>query len=1196
MNIPPSLPLKKHSSDLTSLPERTRSSIRYTITRIKECLPAETVSVFFETMEEFQLFRRAVYSEFNDISNKCSFYSGQQEVRSVLGVDIEVRKIITFFMTPDATLQPKLKNRIGRNSSLGLPLKSVKSPSGIKAELDNLAYCAFFAHIEGCEVILKRDPEQISKSFTKSGRSALDHAIRTGRLPLVEKFWGLGCRAGLKTPIIDAIVFGYSDIALFLFKVLSKEQIEECMAEVKVYSVVLCGSEELLKTAFEHGMKLKSTDDISLPFTLEFGHWRMAEILIDQEANFSDPEKILEKACNNDDLEGVRLLALKRKSALPKGKIYEQAVFKSVQKGDIKTLEALWDKSLNCEMRNEQGLGLLHIAIRHGHLDMYDLLVSKGCDLHQKDAMQRSTLHHACEKGNLKAAEYLISKGIEVDGLDNIRNTPLFFALDSRNRELIQLLKSKSASLIHQRIDGQDPVSYALRYVDRSTAYYVASLGGCIDLVHNGELQTLNAAIEKEDVEAIERLFYAITNHKLYEKQFWKSLVIVCQAGRFDLAKEFIQAGIGFKITWGNRSPTLAVIESSRSEEDKIEMLEILYDATINNSHLFLRALSRNELKVADALIRLEGDFKSHGDSAWVTNAVLHNQLQLVQKLKMLGAPIDEKNKSTIVVAIIYGHVDVAMYLIDAGADINGEYNGTCIQFAIMKHNYPIYLRLMEKGAVLSDFRGIALIILASQSSLAEVNASKLRLTGLASFLIEHTKDALSRHQIFMDLISRGHDINHRDKNGRTPLDWYLITCRPLDWIRTLISCGADASKLDVETIMSFIFTRNSFEHYNFLMNELKVKYTFSQDQLYSAFSQTVKFNNLKMMKEVFNLGLNYTQYIRNKSFSIPELYSIETLYSIREIFGDNGITLLANVGKRIKHSFALKKKTVNLGSFEFELEGGKTYAIGLLKHLDYSFEQYVELYFPEFAKVYPKFLKEDIKSCYQLCDAPDLSSIKNSLSKGLPVVNNTGFKSHTIGMVWFVIPNTTKAFCIISNRGSGTKYIGQSIISGSSTLEHLTCLINNLIGNELKLDAMGKSLEINDINDLLKMIKESGFNVEDFTPLLEQYPQQDGTCHHDNNKGSVWGLFYALGILSGYQETVAAAHALRFYKMFTTFERNSALQWTLAAIDPKIYPREAHFDKELFMELYMKVKDDPRIHKPFVKTLESHYWELENR
>ncbi|OHD55502.1 MAG: hypothetical protein A2Y33_11880 [Spirochaetes bacterium GWF1_51_8] len=179
------------------------------------------------------------------------------------------------------------------------------------------------------------------------------------------------------------------------------------------------------------------------------------------------------------------------------------------------------------------------------------------------------------------------------------------------------------------------------------------------------------------------------------------------------------------------------------------EMLKRIYKDTLRES--FIYSLTEGDVEdievIGDALVKYGFKFDYTG---FLAKAVELNSLSAVKILVGMGCDIEEESDlgTPLTVACASGRLEIAKFLIDAGADINtvGNPGWNLLMFSINGENYEITELLVEKGV----------------------------------------------------------DINHHDWDGVTPI-FYAVWKRDIDTIRLLLENGADVTveTKDGESLMS---------------------------------------------------------------------------------------------------------------------------------------------------------------------------------------------------------------------------------------------------------------------------------------------------------------------------------------------------------------------------------------------------------
>ena len=92
---------------------------------------------------------------------------------------------------------------------------------------------------------------------------------------------------------------------------------------------------------------------------------------------------------------------------------------KAAREGDADRVRELLDAGADVNVRNADKQRLqytpLHWAAYYGHLEIAEILISRGADLDAEDPSYSTPLYLAAEQGHPKVVEFLISKGAEVN-------------------------------------------------------------------------------------------------------------------------------------------------------------------------------------------------------------------------------------------------------------------------------------------------------------------------------------------------------------------------------------------------------------------------------------------------------------------------------------------------------------------------------------------------------------------------------------------------------------------------------------------------------------------------------------------------------------------------------------------------------------------------------------------------------------
>jgi hypothetical protein len=116
--------------------------------------------------------------------------------------------------------------------------------------------------------------------------------------------------------------------------------------------------------------------------------------------------------------------------------------------GQFRILEALLHYGFIAIEKNGEGETALHLAARHGHVDVLRVLVEHGAEIHATTkTLGQTPLHYACITGQTEAAVFLVRRGADVHMPDHTpaRKTSLDKCEDCANRNCLNMVLRASA-------------------------------------------------------------------------------------------------------------------------------------------------------------------------------------------------------------------------------------------------------------------------------------------------------------------------------------------------------------------------------------------------------------------------------------------------------------------------------------------------------------------------------------------------------------------------------------------------------------------------------------------------------------------------------------------------------------------------------------------------------------------------------
>lgn len=142
----------------------------------------------------------------------------------------------------------------------------------------------------------------------------------------------------------------------------------------------------------------------------------------------------------------------------------QTALHLACQEDDLNCVYAIRDASqtsrvkLRLDLKNSQGLTVLHVAILRGSKKLIGTILDMGADINQQDSNSgRTSLHHAVEAGKYPVVEYLITRGADVNKVTFAGNTPLHTASGREMDDMAKLLMTHGANVNIANREGDIP-------------------------------------------------------------------------------------------------------------------------------------------------------------------------------------------------------------------------------------------------------------------------------------------------------------------------------------------------------------------------------------------------------------------------------------------------------------------------------------------------------------------------------------------------------------------------------------------------------------------------------------------------------------------------------------------------------------------------------------------------------------------
>ncbi|XP_076074995.1 ankyrin repeat and KH domain-containing protein 1-like isoform X3 [Mytilus galloprovincialis] len=414
--------------------------------------------------------------------------------------------------------------------------------------------------------------------------------------------------------------------------------------------------------------------------------------------------------------------------------------------GDVPTVRKLLHEGGSVHETTEEGESLLSLACSAGYYELAQVLLAMKANVEDRGIKGDCTpLMEAASGGYVDIVKLLISHGADVNAQSSAGNTPLHYAACGGYEDVVQVLIEAGANVEQHNENGHTPLMESASAGHVGVARILLNAGAGIN-THSNEFKE-------------------------------SALTLACYKGHLEMVKFLLEAGADQE----HKTDEMHTALMEASMDGHVEVARLLLDsgAQVNmpadsfESPLTLAACG-GHVELASLLIERGANLEEVNDEGYtpLMEAAREGHEEMVALLLAHGADInaqtEETQETALTLACCGGFLDVADFLIKAGADYELGCS-TPLMEAAQEGHLELVKYLLKAGSNVHAQTGTG--------DTALTYACENGHTDVAEVLLQH-----------------GAELEHESEGGRTPLmkaarAGYLCT------VQFLISKGADVNR-----------------------------------------------------------------------------------------------------------------------------------------------------------------------------------------------------------------------------------------------------------------------------------------------------------------------------------------------------------------------------------------------------------------
>ncbi|XP_026474601.1 ankyrin repeat domain-containing protein 17-like isoform X4 [Ctenocephalides felis] len=398
----------------------------------------------------------------------------------------------------------------------------------------------------------------------------------------------------------------------------------------------------------------------------------------------SNLARTLVEACSDGDVGTVRRLLTEGRSVHETTEDGESLLSLACSAGYYELAQVLIAMNANVEDRGIKGdCTPIMEAASAGHAQMVTLLIENGADVNAQSSSGNTPLMYGCAGGHDEVVKILLANGANVEDHNENGHTPLMEAASAGHVGVAKILLENGAGINTHSNEFKESALTLACYKGHLDMVRFLLLAGADQEHKTDEMHTaLMEASMDGHVEVARLLLDSGAQVNMPTDSFESPLTLAACGGHVDLAMLLIERGANIEEV--NDEGYTPLMEAAREGHEEMVGLLLSQGANINaqteetQETALTLACCGGFLEVADYLIKAGANIEL-GASTPLMEAAQEGHLDLVRYLLEVNADVHTQTQTgdtALTYACENGHTDVAELLLQYGADLEHESEG----------------------------------------------------------------------------------------------------------------------------------------------------------------------------------------------------------------------------------------------------------------------------------------------------------------------------------------------------------------------------------------------------------------------------------------------------------------------------------------------------------------------------------------